>query len=556
MNCTLTSIVTKTQPKSSADSAASSIAANNMSNNFTATMQAAKQRQAQLDAIKFPPASSPSTEMAAFWNAKAGSGRSILAYGRLAIPEKVLINFPNDMLTFDAADNVSDVKKTFVDRANVQWCNSAPGSLQYDEVNIRWPFNVKLSGDTEHGTVGCVYDTHVAMNGFPLKNLVSLADQSKKSPSPRQCNGQYMHFWLIVDISKVEARLGALPPALGGSARIKRQLDDDGEIKAPSKCAALVSTYGQKQIHTLQSKNGPKLNLSSVAMKLRIAKIEEGEEGEIQINFDEGEEVPAVASSTPIGTGLAKTVFQASLFMGIMKVSDQIAFKRMTTPYSMHNDSWALESEFRNIYRGKYFLDLFQRICQESGVDYSSDAYLAEEIVENNTPSTLSGVTAEQYVDEMYEPGSEDLETLQILWLMEPRRSTEITKYSGTMTQVDRNTLPYMTMAAFAHFTLHWTKGKMVFVDIQGSPTAQGQVLFDIMTHTRDGGSCPGDHGYTGLDEFIRNHKCNRICHGIGLEKLTVSKGKGRASTTEHSSSRTRSRSQKQASPEIDSDDD
>ncbi|KAF5340536.1 hypothetical protein D9758_015821 [Tetrapyrgos nigripes] len=318
-----------------------------------------------------------------------------------------------------------------------------------------------------------------------------------------------MHFWLIVDISKVEARLGALPPALGGSARIKRQLYNDGEIKAPSKHAALVSMYGQKQIHTLQSKNGPRLNLSSVAMKLHIAKIEEGEESEIQINFDEGEEVPAVASSTPIGTGLAKT--------GIMKVSDRIVFKRMTTPYN---------------------------------------AYLAEEIVENNTPSTLSGVTAERYVDEMYEPGSEDLETLQILWLMEPQRSTEITKYSGTMTQVDCNTLPYMTMAAFAHFTLHWTKGKMVFVDIQGSPTAQGQVLFDIMTHTRDGGSCPGDHGYTGLDEFIRNHKCNRICHGIGLERLTVSKGKGRASTTEHSSSRTHSCSQKQASPEIDSDDD
>ncbi|KAF5317435.1 hypothetical protein D9758_018935 [Tetrapyrgos nigripes] len=74
--------------------------------------------------------------------------------------------------------------------------------------------------------------------------------------------------------------------------------------------------------------------------------------------------------------------------------------------------------------------------------------------------------------------------------------------------------------------------GKMVFVDLQGSPTEHGQVLFDAMTHTREGDSGPGDHGYEGLEEFIKNHTDNRICTEIGMKELMIEKEKHRSKPT------------------------
>ncbi|KAF5318971.1 hypothetical protein D9758_018823 [Tetrapyrgos nigripes] len=496
----------------------SNAVANSMSTNFTASMQAAKQKQAQMNAISTPAALSPASEMSAFWAGQSGSGRTILIHARLATPEKPLVTFPNDIMTFDANDSVSDVKKIFVDRFNAQWRNSAPGSMQYDEVNLRWPQNVALIGNTEHGTVGNLYDVHLAMDGFPLKNLVSLADQTKKNPSPRQTNGQHIHLWLIVDAPKMETRLGVeLPQALGGSARAKRRLDDSEAGSMPSKRnAPLVSSYGKKGSAVLKIKSCTRFP-SSTTMKLRIAQIQEQEEGEIDVDWD---------------GGLTKTVFP-----GLIRVSEQMVFKRMSNPYNMHYDSWALESELRILHRGKFFWDIFKQVCEQDGVDYCkdfsfTDAYLAEEIVEKDTPSTLSGVTADRYMQEMYEPESADLEPLRVIWLIEPRHTTEVTKYSGTMTQVKRNTLPFVTMAAFAHFSLFWSHGKMVFVDLQGSPTEHGQVLFDAMTHTREGDSGPSDHGYEGLEEFIKNHTDNRICTEIGMKELMIEKEKHRSKPT------------------------
>ncbi|KAK7442088.1 hypothetical protein VKT23_016362 [Stygiomarasmius scandens] len=285
-----------------------------MANNFTAQMQLGKQCQAQIGGLKVTLTPTRQEEMSAFQQAKAGSGRKLLIYARLATAEKFLPNFPNDMLMFDSDDNLSDVKKVFVDRFNDQWHTYAPGSLQCDEVNICWPPNIKLSGNCEHGSIGEAYDTHLAMPGFPLKNFVSLSEQSKRNPNPKQGKGQYMHLWLVIDIAKVEMRLGiSLPQSLGGRARNKRRLEDDDVQPLPSKRSAsgpLVSTYGKGSRATV-SRPGPKFT-SSCAVTLQIAKITDEGDGEVSIDFDEGEIVSGVISHTSIGEGLTKTVFPVS----------------------------------------------------------------------------------------------------------------------------------------------------------------------------------------------------------------------------------------------------
>jgi len=146
------------------------------------------------------------------------------------------------------------------------------------------------------------------------------------------------------------------------------------------------------------------------------------------------------------------------------------------------NNNTALESEYKLIQLGKGFLEEFLARCRESSVDHAegnkhysvffgifnatntyrtdfsfTDAIIAREVVEK-TPSIPSGLASEELCDEFTD----------ITWLLEPRRTIEVTKYSGTMQPAQVKTLPYMTMAAFAHYTYQVTDGDLVFVDLQG----------------------------------------------------------------------------------------
>ncbi|KAI3616638.1 kinase-like protein [Moniliophthora roreri] len=73
------------------------------------------------------------------------------------------------------------------------------------------------------------------------------------------------------------------------------------------------------------------------------------------------------------------------------------------------------------------------------------------------------------------------------VWLVEHEHSIQVTKYSSTMQQGNHNTLPFMTMSAFAHFSHYWSQETQVFVDLQSSPAVvNGSVhryLFDTMNY-------------------------------------------------------------------------
>ncbi|THU80917.1 hypothetical protein K435DRAFT_694663, partial [Dendrothele bispora CBS 962.96] len=84
-------------------------------------------------------------------------------------------------------------------------------------------------------------------------------------------------------------------------------------------------------------------------------------------------------------------------------------------------------------------------------------------------PSEASGVSLSSYEEQTAAanvPDSE-IEVPGVLWLLEPYHTTQTTKYSGTLQELHKNTLPFKTMTAFAHYSLYWTNGKKVFVDLQ-----------------------------------------------------------------------------------------
>ncbi|KAI6140185.1 kinase-like domain-containing protein [Pisolithus tinctorius] len=96
-----------------------------------------------------------------------------------------------------------------------------------------------------------------------------------------------------------------------------------------------------------------------------------------------------------------------------------------------------------------------------------------------------------------------------------------------------------ITISAFAHFAYEYSKHKLVFADIQGSPMTvnghDGMVLFDLMTHTvtsygnqlhhsvNDSGI--GNHGKDGIKIFMQQHQCDYICVNMGLPSIVNTHG-------------------------------
>ncbi|KAK7452144.1 hypothetical protein VKT23_012249 [Stygiomarasmius scandens] len=496
----------------------------NMSGGFTAQMNLGKQKKAILDNASkqiSPPiptagSSTSADEMTLFRRAKAGYGRSIVVYSQAVAGRKILPDFLPDSWTFDGDDPMSAVKSQFLTRLNQQWEQKAPGKLQSDEIEFCWPDFLQLSRHTEHDTVAEVYDTHAAIPGFNMKHLLPAGSSAKTSKKNQA--GQFLQLYLNIKTSQVEERYGqSLCKELGGSgpsrrSTIKRKAADleenSGRISSSQFNGPPVSTFRNQGRGILAPRIVNKSHSTS-AVNLRIANVDTSgiAYGDIDMSFDEVDSETAVAtiSNTVYTAGLSKSVY-----LGILNSSAKV-FKRLTDTRSPENGAWALEREFCLLKVGQNMWDEFAACCKERGVDYTdnfvfTDAILAREIITPNTcPSIASGVT---------ELGKE------ITWLIEPRRTSEVTKYSGTMQQVHKNTLPFITMNGFGHFTHYWSHGQMVFVDLQGSPTKDGQVLFDPMVHTKTGNACLGDAGFDGIRQFIQGHRCNNICRALQLPVL------------------------------------
>ncbi|KAF4586440.1 hypothetical protein EYR38_010716 [Pleurotus pulmonarius] len=113
-------------------------------------------------------------------------------------------------------------------------------------------------------------------------------------------------------------------------------------------------------------------------------------------------------------------------------------------------------------------------------------------------------------------------EKFDAVYLVEPRRTSfAVIKFSGTLGTLNNIDQKTATMSAFSHYVLEQSACVFMFSDIQGTmePSATGLklVLFDPMTHTRTGKSGLGDHGLTGIKDFIDHHECSPICRQLML---------------------------------------
>ncbi|THU99214.1 hypothetical protein K435DRAFT_795102 [Dendrothele bispora CBS 962.96] len=526
----------------------------NMSASFTNQMNLGKQKKAILDeAFKTHPnlslpnsaqasTSTSTNEMALFRKAKAGYGRSIIIYSQAVAGRKVLSDFLPDSWTFEGDDLLSMNCTGTPWFTGTGWLGSGflypdpyppdpypqpvatreTRAVHYlsfdpsDEIEFCWPDFLQLSGDSNHDTVAEVYDMHANMPGFNRKFILPPGSSSKFSKKNSQ-GGQFLQLFLNIKASQVEERYGqALCKELGGSgpsrrSTIKRKaadMEDNSVLSSVSQFnGPPVSTFGTRPREIIPPRFIRKSNSTST-ITLCIAEFDESNiaHGEVEILFDveESKAATAIVSNSVYATGLSKTVFEVHVHFQFISQSHPLkcfwfrqgtlnsstkVFKRLTDTHSPEDGAWALQQEFKLLRVGRYFWKEFSQFCKERGVDYTdkfafTDALLAREVISTDAhPSIASGIT----------------------------------EYSGTMQQVNKNTLPFLTMNAFAHFIHYWTHGRMVFVDLQGkymflpstcavaddsvlfsekgSPTKDGQVLFDPMVHTKNGNSCLGDLG-------------------------------------------------------------
>ncbi|KAF8525670.1 kinase-like domain-containing protein, partial [Gautieria morchelliformis] len=113
-----------------------------------------------------------------------------------------------------------------------------------------------------------------------------------------------------------------------------------------------------------------------------------------------------------------------------------------------------------------------------------------------------------------------------IYWLLEERRTPVVNNYSYTLSHPDQYGLKGKTMSAFTHFTWLHSQHTLLFADMQGSAArgSDGQpveILFDPMTHSPTADTGLGDYGQRGIDAFISQRRCNKICEEIMIESLS-----------------------------------
>ncbi|EPY27063.1 myosin-heavy-chain kinase [Strigomonas culicis] len=123
-------------------------------------------------------------------------------------------------------------------------------------------------------------------------------------------------------------------------------------------------------------------------------------------------------------------------------------------------------------------------------------------------------------------------DTREVMFVMEPKLNGHFTKYNSnfgetyrddkkaglTESQSMRRAAIFEAAESFSHFTLVESGGSMLVCDLQGVH----DFLTDPQIHTEDGkGLGMGNMGQEGIDKWMQKHKCNEICHALGLQSLS-----------------------------------
>ncbi|KAF8487772.1 hypothetical protein JB92DRAFT_3130472 [Gautieria morchelliformis] len=180
-------------------------------------------------------------------------------------------------------------------------------------------------------------------------------------------------------------------------------------------------------------------------------------------------------------------------------------------------NKYDLKCELKLLAWGKFFLDSFIRRAQQYG---------AKNIPEMKW--NADGAFLGMLVDKLPDLPAEQRSNQSLIWnvflavpLLEPGATER--KFSGNGDTGENSDYLGIWIDEFAHHTVVDSMGEYVFVDIQGFVYSENRViLFDPQAHTFDGSSGFWDKGRSGILQFLKEHKCNKISRKLGLNTEVV----------------------------------
>ncbi|KAI1781872.1 kinase-like domain-containing protein [Ganoderma leucocontextum] len=386
------------------------------------------------------------------------------------------------------------------------WERNSEGSLSREDVSLRWHGNVMPEPETEGRMLGDFYDMH-----YGQPHRLTYFGRGPKTLKARELKGvQQIFLELVIDVKGFAERTDCAPPSqLQGTSKGRPPKRRDRSA-SPSRTLIIASTTINPDDCTLAVSwdvdDGAKLCKADFSEMVSWS----GKTKHVFIDID-------LKDGKPPQPFVAKRFFNIGGEGGDVSCTDNAHF---------------LTLEAQRLELGNMYLSEFYKHARTQGADVSTDfgftPYLlarenTEPGLDGATPSKASGISPEKWKSDW--PFSDW--DAGIVWLLEPRRSHLIDRWSGTLSQPSRQNKRFATMGAFAHFSMLLSENSMVFVDLQSSygnlrdGHGYGRVLFDPMTHSLSGNTGVGDHGLEGLGTFIDDHQCTSICSQLDLEALT-----------------------------------
>ncbi|KAI0752400.1 hypothetical protein C8Q80DRAFT_1117844 [Daedaleopsis nitida] len=402
------------------------------------------------------------------------------------------------------------------------WEEIAEKSLDRDstDVDIRWHNNILPEPGTVYETVGDFYDAH---NNLPTRDLYF----GKVPVATKHTKGQSIHLEILINIHKFEKRTESAAPAhvVKGAGKRKAPSSghrwDSGAPRPADKRARTVmkSTFVPQSAWGLPPAitsgpygrvGGPYAQLQDVHLLLANIVVD-AVTGAVNVSWDVAdgaeERLGRIADQVD-SQGKTKKVFLAELGEG--DHVEQVVAKRFfeigkgADKVSCAENAHYIELEARRLALGKFFFDLF--------------------LTGNDGPSKASGLAGEWST-----LTSAGRPKPAVVWLLEPRRTKTVKRWSGTLVHTSQSDKKHSTMGAFVHFTYEWSKHSIMFADLQssigrlpGPHLEYGNILFDVMTHTPAGESGIGDHGLEGMATFVKDHHCFKVCDELDLQELVL----------------------------------
>ncbi|KAF8886423.1 kinase-like domain-containing protein [Gymnopilus junonius] len=417
-------------------------------------------------------------------------------------------------------DAYMSVLDEYLATLNVRWSNEKGMALIPDEVEFRWAGNkLFLPGDVNK-PVGEVYDTY--LTGDMARYYSAPAPTTKKAAGSQP---QFlMALELYIDQPKFMARRRDTMSFSNRGAPAHSSTNITTTFRKRSATATEINDTLRKR-HTVSNEGGPmestfvrtnRANLPAVDASTLIRPADP-ETGEVEIVWpDNSDMYEGVLGKDVFATGATKNVYKVFVNCSELYVAKRFFEIGSGTMVTANENKASLENELIRLKNAEWFLAKFKDIAKENGVEFSSNIIISDGFLirEMGMPSPASSFSS--------------FEKDTAVWLVEPRRTKAVRKFSGTLVHPTRRDKLGQTLSAFTHFVYEYSGKELVFADIQGSPmTIQNVdtfILFDPMSHSRQSDSGIGDHGLDGIATFTAQHTCNYVCRGLKLATLSEDK--------------------------------